>query len=617
MKNNKYSALTLIALSMAAISPNTFAAQLPSDMTWVTNLDEPLFASPDAQRGGTYRTFMRSFPQTLRSVGPDANSGLRQYFMDEAPKLVQLHPTTGEWIPQLATEWAFGDDHKSVYFKLDPNARWSDGKKVTAEDYLFMLKYYRSKDIIDPWYNDFFINHIENVEKIDDYTIVITSKVAKSDDELLYMLSLPSNGVQPRPAHYFVSVKDENNDGMDDNFVRKYNFKTEPTTGPYYVDKVKKGKSITFKHVGDEWWGYNNRYYKNRYNVDKIRIKVIRDQDIAKKHFEKGDLDSFILAQPELWHEKSNTKAYQNGYVHKLWGYNEAVQGAGGLWMNTAKPLLDDLNIRKGITYATDYDGLIKNVLRGDYLRKPHGLGTGHGGFDSPTRTPPTFEPEKAIIYFEKAGFSTVGADGIRMNDEGQRLSFAVTYSRPARTPRLAYLKEQAKQAGLELTLNLIDGSSAFKYILEKKHELAYLTMGGGKIPAYWEYLHSVNAKPQTNNHTNYRSPEMDKKIAAFIAEFDTKKKQSISHDIQKMVSDAYVIVPGYMAPFTREAYWRWMQFPSPVMTKDTDYVFSNGGYLTLGTFWINSDVKKETKTAMKKGESFDPVVIIDDSYKP
>ena len=52
-------------------------------------------------------------------------------------------------------------------------------------------------------------------------------------------------------------------------------------------------------------------------------------------------------------------------------------------------------------------------------------------------------------------------------------------------------------------------------------------------------------------------------------------------------------------------------------MTKDTDFVFSNGGYLTLGTFWINSDVKKETKTAMKKGESFDPVVIIDDSYKP
>ena len=141
--------------------------------------------------------------------------------------------------------------------------------------------------------------------------------------------------------------------------------------------------------------------------------------------------------------------------------------------------------------------------------------------------------------------------------------------------------------------------------------------MGGGKIPAYWEYLHSVNAKPQTNNHTNFRSPAMDEKIAAYLAEFDTTKKQAISHDIQQMVSDAYVIVPGYMAPFTREAYWRWMKFPTPAMTKDTHYLFSNEGYLTLGTYWIDSDVKKQTKSAMKKKQAFDPVVVVDDTYKP
>ena len=617
MKNNNKYALSVVAMAMAAITLPAWATQLPADLDWESNWDEPLFASKEAKRGGTYRSYMRSFPQTLRSVGPDANSGLRQYFMDEAPKLVQRHPTTGKWIPQLATAWAFGVDHKTVYFQLDPKARWSDGEKVTADDYLFMLKYYRSKDIIDPWYNDFFNNHIDDVKKIDDYTIVITAKVAKSDDELLYMMSLPSNGLQPRPAHFFAKVKDENNDGMDDNFVRKFNFKAEPTTGPYYLDKVKKGKSVTFKHVGEDWWGYSNKYYQHRYNVDKIRMRVIRDEDIAKKHFEKGDLDAFRLIQPELWHEKSNTAPYQLGYIHKLWGYNAVVQGAGGLWMNTAKPMLDDINVRKGITYATDYDGLIKNVLRGDYLRKPHGLGTGHGDYDRPDSVPPTFLPEKAVTYFEKAGYTTIGADGIRLNKDGQRLSFAVTYSRPARTPRVAYLKEQAKQAGLELTLNLVDGSSAFKYILEKKHELAYLTMGGGKIPAYWEYLHSVNAKPQTNNHTNFRSPAMDEKIAAYLAEFDTTKKQAISHDIQQMVSDAYVIVPGYMAPFTREAYWRWMKFPTPAMTKDTHYLFSNEGYLTLGTYWIDSDVKKQTKSAMKKKQAFDPVVVVDDTYKP
>ncbi|MGR5452371.1 extracellular solute-binding protein, partial [Vibrio sp. PNB22_3_1] len=87
----------------------------------------------------------------------------------------------------------------------------------------------------------------------------------------------------------------------------------------------------------------------------------------------------------------------------------------------------------------------------------------------------------------------------------------------------------------------------AFKYILEKKHELAFLHMGGGEIPAYWEYLHSDNAKPQTNNHTFYSNKEMDELIEQYVAEFDVEAKQALSHQIQKKVSEEHLIVPGYM----------------------------------------------------------------------
>ncbi len=47
------------------------------------------------------------------------------------------------------------------------------------------------------------------------------------------------------------------------------------------------------------------------------------------------------------------------------------------MWLNTAKPYLDDINVRKGIAHATDFDGMIKNVLRNDYVRKPNGMGVG------------------------------------------------------------------------------------------------------------------------------------------------------------------------------------------------------------------------------------------------
>ena len=590
------------------------AATLPSDLQWQSNWQDPVFASDEAKRGGTLRSYMLSFPQTLRSVGPDANSGIRFYIMDGTPKLAQRHPNTGKWIPQLATDWAFSEDNKTVYFKLDPNATWSDGEKITADDYLFMLTYYRSKDIVDPWYNDFFSTSIVDVIKVDEYTIAVETAVEQSQDALMVLINMPSNGFQPRPQHYFAGEKDTNNDGMVDNFVRKYNFKSEPTAGPYYLDKVKKGKSVTFKHVGEKWWGYSNRYYQNRYNVDKVRITVIRDFDIALKHFEKGKLDYFDLVLPEYWHGKSDSQAFKDGYIQKFWGFNQVPQGAGGLWINTVQPLLDDINVRKGIMHATDYDGMIKNIMRGDYSRKPHGLGFGHGQYDKPTNKAPEFDPQLAAEHFAKAGFDTLGPDGIRINKQGQRLSFAITYGYNAWTPRIAFLREQAKLAGLDFTLNLVDGSSAFKYILEKKHQLAFQNMGSGEIPSYWEYLHSDNAnKPQTNAHTNYSSPELDKLIEAYDAEFDQDKRYQLSHQIQDYVTQANIIVPGYMVPYSRAAHWRWVQYPENPMTKQTESIFHP---MDIGSFWIDPSLKKETQASMKSDKTYTPVSFVDDRFK-
>lgn len=239
--SKKYTTLAVLATTL---SVGLNAADLPADLQWIDNMNEPLFASEEAQFGGTLRSYMSSFPQTLRSVGPDSNSGLRHYFMDGTPKLAARHPNTNKWIPQLAEAWAYGDDNQTVYFKLNPKAKWSDGEMVTADDYVFMLTYNRSKDIIAPWYNDFFTNKIADVVKIDDYTIAIKSASKMSQDELMIQINLPSNGVQPRPEHFFADAKnDKNGDGIDDNFVRKFNFKLSQRLGPITCLTLRKVKA--------------------------------------------------------------------------------------------------------------------------------------------------------------------------------------------------------------------------------------------------------------------------------------------------------------------------------------------------------------------------------------
>jgi microcin C transport system substrate-binding protein len=114
--------------------------KLPDDLVWQTNLSDPIFADSNAKRGGRFRSFVTTFPLTLRLVGPDSNGSFASYMRANNLSLVGIHPNTLKPIPELATEWALGSDGHTIYFHLDPDARWSDGTPVTADDYVFGLE---------------------------------------------------------------------------------------------------------------------------------------------------------------------------------------------------------------------------------------------------------------------------------------------------------------------------------------------------------------------------------------------------------------------------------------------------------------------------------------------
>ncbi len=81
----------------------------------------------------------------------------------------------------------------------------------------------------------------------------------------------------------------------------------------------------------------------------------------------------------------------------------------------------------------------------------------------------------KRSEYLEAAGWRERGPDGILVKD-GKRLSLRVTYGSPYSTDRLVVLREEAKKAGIELELALLDSASAFKQMQEKKHQIAWMT---------------------------------------------------------------------------------------------------------------------------------------------
>lgn len=582
-----------------SVSPEKKYTSLPDNIKWLTNGSDAFFSSENAIKGGALHAALTSFPMTFRVVGPDSNGAFRSAILDNQLSLVNLHPNTDNIIPELATHWAFGDDKKTMYFKLDRDARWSDGTPVTAWDYVYTLKFMRSEHIIAPWYNDYYTREIDKVIVFDDYTIAVKSTKAVPDLHLKITIG-------PIPEHYFGT--------LDTEFVEKYNWKIVPNTGPYQISEFKKGKFIKFKRK-KEWWAKDKKYFKNRFNVDLVIFDVIRDTNLQWEYFKKGKLDAFGLTIPKFWHEKSNIDLFKKGYVNKIWFFNDLEQSARGLWLNQDQPIFKEKENCYAFAHAMNVQKVIEKVLRKDYFRLPQAF-FGYGPYTNPDITPREYDIDKVNTLMSGRGWSR-GTDGV-WEKQGQRFSVKVTYSFEEHTPRLVVLKEDAIKAGIELKLERLDSTTTFKKFLEKKHDVVWMGWSTNMRPSYWQGWHSDNAhKPQTNNITNTNDPVLDDLINQYRASLNEAERIGLSLKIQQVIHDTGAFVPTFMIPYVRLGYWRWLELPEFHGTRRSDSLFDPFSSATGGLFWINEEKRKETLSAMKENRSFAPVVIVNDTFKP
>lgn len=576
---------------ITSIITHAKSSELPSNLTWVSNNQSPVWADPSATKGGVFTDFMLAFPPTLRTVGPDSNSSFRAFINANQMGLVNIHPNTQEIIPQLAQSWAYGDDGKTVYYKLDPAAKWSDGQAVTADDFLFTLEFMRSPHINAPWYNNYYTEQILDITKYDDHTISITGAVVRPKEELHYYY-----GVNPTPKHFYKTI--------GPSWVKDYNWKIVPNTGPYQISKIKKGKQVEFTRK-ENWWAKDRKYNIGRFNADKVIIKVIRDVNIAYSHFEKGNLDTFSLVQPEFWRNKATGPLYDKGFIHKYLFYNDMPRSSSGFFLNQDNEILKDKTVRLALAYALNFDKVINTVLHGDYERL-QSFHTGYGDYSNPNIQARPFDLSKANELLDNSPWRERGGDGIRMHD-GKRLSLTLTYGRKEHNKRWSILKQDALKAGIEINLNLQDSSSHYKTIMQKQHQIASLGWSTGFRPAFWQHFHSDNAhKAQTNNITNMDNPELDEKIMRYRQETNKEVRIKLAHEIEQMIHDSAAFIPDFKVPYTRGAHWRWIKFPKIPGTKTSGTLYSPFG--DGGLFWIDHKTKIETKTARKSKTQYPAV---------
>ena len=605
------------------------AADLPADLAWQDGRDLPVFADPAAKKGGTYQFYITDFPRTLRTVGPDASGGFRGYMRDNTePSLVKSHPNLPESVmPLLADRWALSSATKTVYYHLDPRARWSDGRPVTTEDVVFTFYFYRSTHLRDPWYNDFFTANFRHLVIFDAHTFAFVHPENKPD------LVSRFGDMSLYPRHAFHDF------GAD--WLERYQWRNLPRLGAYEIleKDIEKGRSITFSRVKG-WWGEEQRFLRGRFNPDRYRFEVIRDPDKAIESFARGDLDHIPLGTPKFWFETlpETHPEVAAGRVLRYKFYNRVPRPDWGIWINCAKPLLDTLEVRHGLHHAMDFESVCTQYFRGDAER----LQTRSDGYSwrtHPTLTSRAYNPEKARAHFAKAGFVRQGDDGILIDSSGRRLSFTLSTGRQEFKDMLPILKQQALKAGLDLRLEVLDSTTGFKKVQEKNHELSLLALNRAVelYPRYWERYHGSNAytdaysldgklvttatgsvphprpvqvRTQTNNMTMTFLPELDRLIEAYDRADTLPELKRLAAEIEMMIHEDAGWIPGWKLPFYRGAYWRYIKWPASFNVRQSRTAEE------YFVHWIDVEEKKAVEESRRTGRTFPASLQVFDQFR-
>lgn len=306
------------------------------------------YANPDAPKGGTISIGAEGGFDTVNpfSVKGDP-AGNVEFFVFQKLADRTLDEAFTKY-PQLAESFEVAADKLSMTIKLRKEAKFSDGKPVTADDVVFSFGVFRS-DAVPPFYKSYW-HDIKEVTATDPLTVKMI--FAKENPELpLIALELPI-----LPKHVY---------GKGD-FGKDFTDKAVGS-GPYVIKDFKRDSFITFKRNPD-FWGKDLPMFKGRYNFDEITTKYFKDPTAEVEAFKKGDFDMYWVRGSKVWAlDLVGEKFDKLKYIKKeLWPHSNN-QGAQGFLFNLRLKAFEDVRVRRAIALAFDFDWSNKNLFYGQY----------------------------------------------------------------------------------------------------------------------------------------------------------------------------------------------------------------------------------------------------------
>jgi len=465
-------------------------------------------------------------------------------------------------------------DRMWVAFELRPEAKFSDGVPVTAQDVAWTYRTLLTQG------SPSFAIQMSDVKDV----------VAESARRVVFHFKTNTNrqlplilgGLAVLPEHWFK--------GRD--FTRP--LQAAPIgSGPYRITHFELGRSITFER-DPNWWAARMPTGIGTNNFGRVQEEYYRDSTVAMEAFKAGSVDVRSENIAKNWATAYGFPAVKKGLVIKGDFHHHLPTGIQGLAMNTRRPVFSSPLVRQAIGWAFDFEWTNKNLFYGAYTRtksyfsdsdlassgipqgdelkllEPYRSELPPALFTQPFTLPVTDGSGnnlKELIYalklMEQAGW-TVKQRRL-VNAAGEQMRFTILVEDPSLERVVLPYQQNLVKLGIDAQVRAVDPAQ-FQHLTDDfNFDMIFQIYPEGDVPGpeLRDYWSSAAAKVQGSMNTpGVSDPAVDALIEKVIAAPDRPSLEAAARALDRVLLWRWYMVPNWENLVFHVAYWDRFGYP-------------------------------------------------------
>lgn len=573
-------------LAAAEPPPWRHGLSLVGELKYPSGFTRTDYVNPAAPKGGVVRlgvdgTF-DSFNTILTTRGSIAPIAAHLYM----PLLDDTLDEVSTGYGAIAEAVRHPDDFSSVTYRLNPAARWHDGRPITPDDVIWTLEQVRKND---PRMN-FYYRNIVKAEQTGEREVTFTFDAPGNREKPLIVGQL---GVMPR--HWW--------EGTDAQGRRRDISQTtlEPPlgSGPYRVRSFTPGRTIVMERVAD-WWARDLPIYVGKHNFDEIRYEFFRDDTVELEAFKADQFDFRTENVARNWATAYDFPAVREKRVILESFPDRLSTGMQALILNLRNPRFQDVRVRRALNLMFDFETMNAQLMFSAYKRTASfwpgtelassGLPTGAElailetvrdlvppeVFTQPYLNPVSGTPEaqranlrEALRLMREAGYEVRDRRMVHVAT-GERFRIEMLLGNPTFERHSLSYRASLERLGVELAIRVVDPAQYVNRIRERNFEMILASYPQSLSPGneqrdFWGS--EAADRPASLNRAGVKNPAVDRLIDRLIFARDRADLVAVTRALDRVLLHNHYMIPTWHLGEARTARWDRFSRPDPLPT--------------------------------------------------